>query len=502
VEIIPSEVRKGSIAIFNYVLNAFLSALVAIIATRKLSPNDFGDYQFLALYSSFFTLGISTLAWFITRFTARGYDIRKEGFILSFPIIFFSSLILFFTLLNPLSLIFQLNFLSIVSALSYFISLSFFNFVSSIIQGKDISKPSIGNLIQAFFRVLFLFIAIYILLIQPSVALFLFLSAASTILGSLYLLSTLLNIDGKESKGILYDSLKKLWHFPLFLNLVVTLMLYDSIYLSIFISSTLPLAYFRAAYIIANLVTYSQSIAVAYYRSFLEKESYERIPQAIKAMSLFSFLSAFLIISLGDLLLGILRPTYALSYYTLILLSLAFIIGNFSTLFSNTILSMDKVDIDTYSKKYRESYFYFIFKVLLLQIIIQYSWLTILGIFSKMYIIEPYVISLFWSMSWLFGNLISCILLYYKLKNLFIFKFPTKNILIYLFTNIIPCIVVIFFKPKQIYQNVYLQLLSTIPYAFLYMIIFLSLLIFFDKSMRTKLRSFIKLTINHFKFSF
>jgi len=57
--------------------------------------------------------------------------------------------------------------------------------------------------------------------------------------------------------------------------------------------STLPIAFFRTAYVVSNSINYVQAFTNVYYREFLSKGDVKQLEQAIKTNILYTTLICF-----------------------------------------------------------------------------------------------------------------------------------------------------------------------------------------------------------------
>ncbi|HLI45748.1 MAG TPA: hypothetical protein VKU94_00975, partial [Geobacterales bacterium] len=161
--------------------------------------------------------------------------------------------------------------------------------------------------------------------------------------------------------------------------------------------------------------------------------------------------------------------------------------------------SMERLDIDTGIKKYKDSYFYTVLKIIIIQLLVQYSILTSIGLISKIYVIDAHLLAFYWALAWLLGNIIACSLFYLKLKSVYDFNFPYKAVAKYLFASLVPSLVAFIIKPKQVSLNFFLQLLNAIIPIAVYFIVFLASLMLLDKSMRSRIYLLIRTALNYFK---
>jgi hypothetical protein len=485
-EEIPSVIRKGGLSLIYYGLTAFISMLVSLIATRKLEPTEFGTYQFLVIYASFFNLGVNSLGWFLTRFIARGYDVRKEAIKIGLPLILVSDLLLFISLVFVSKASIALNFNLVLLTFLLFLTQSLFLLIIGAIQGIDVSIVYMGNLIQAISRLFLLFVGIYILFEKLSVEFFILVILIANLIATIFLITKFLKFKGIEQRGSLINTFKRFWYVPFLNSLFVSMIIYDSVLMTILLSSTITLAFFRSAYIIASVVGYIQVFVQAYYREFLEKDSIKGLTQAIKVLVLLSAMITFLIMSIGDLLLAILRPLYVSSYLPLILLSISFFMGNMASLFGSSILSLEKTDLYTSERSFKNTQFYTVTKVLLYQTVFQYTGIIFLAYLSKIFALEPVVIAVYWSLVWLMANILTFSLYYKKLRDLHLITFPSVSVGKYVVISMISSIITYIMKPRGISANLFSQFFISSLYALIYLAIFFSLLLLLDENIRKR----------------
>jgi len=227
-EEIPSVIRKGGLSLVYYSLTVFLSMIISLIATRKLEPIEFGTYQFLVILASLFNLGISSLGWFLTRFIARGYDVKKEAIKIGSLLILVSDLLLFLFLIFVTNISIPMSFNLILLTVLLFFSQSLFLLFANAIQGIDVSITYLSNVIQAIARLSLLFIGIYILFEKLSVEIFIVVIFIANLLAAIFLFAKLLKFKGRHQKNVLMNTFKKFWYVPFLNSLFISMIIYDS----------------------------------------------------------------------------------------------------------------------------------------------------------------------------------------------------------------------------------------------------------------------------------
>lgn len=486
---LPSVIERSITSLLIYFLTALISFATTLIATRKLVPVDFGLYQFLLVMSSLFLILVNSLSWFIVRFTARGYSVFKEALIYGVRFTFISDLLLIASLLAVDLYFFKIGYPLLLLVFFLFFSQSLFFIFSSFLLGNNPVLSYVANLIQAAIKLALLAIFIFIFLFRVSVELLLSAFIISNLIASIYPLF----ITQESQKNLLKKDLRfslhrNLW-FPFIWILIASFSYYDASLMAILLSSTLPIAYFRSAFIVSFPITYLQTFVINYYKEFLEKGKLVYLQQAIKTIFLFGSMLLFLIISLGNLLLSILRPEYNLSYLSSIFLAISFMLGNIISLFEYSIQSIEKRDLEEMVGSLKKSMLFKIIKIKLIQLVFQFSTLAFLAYLSKIYNFSAFMIATYWSLVWVFFSLIGVFLYSLELRKLNMFQFPFISVLKYLMSGLISCLAILFIKPAEFPNQLIAQLLVISPLIALYMAVFFLILLAVDKSVRIATKS-------------
>ncbi|MFZ8849338.1 MAG: hypothetical protein ACO2OV_03780 [Thermoproteota archaeon] len=470
-------IKTGLINLVLFIAIVFASFIVAIMSTRKLTPAEFGTYQFLINFSSYFLILSSTLSWFATRFTARKINIIQKLFIYCFEGIIFLSIIFFVVLYFINENVFYIGYNLIILTLLFMITMQIYNIFLGIMSGYNVVTSSFGNFIQAIIRLGLLLIIIYLLFIKISIEIILLVFVISNLVAIIFFATKTKSIRNYEKGDEKFKkAIRELWFFPFLTFLVGLFVFYDSVIVALFLANTLPLAYFRTAIIIVNIVNYIQALLSSFYKKYLETINEYNVRLGFKIVSIYLSFTVPLIIALGDILLAILRLDYITSYYALIILTIVFAIGNFSHLLTLLIQAKEKE-----TEELNKENFFKLLKIDIFSLFIQYAVLAIVLFLAKNYLQEPYLIAFLWSFAWLSNSINSFILKYKLFKEELNIKIPLRNILKYTVSGIISGIVLFILKPKSIGITFIENFFNAIIYSFIYLIIFLIIFYFIDK---------------------
>jgi hypothetical protein len=274
--------------------------------------------------------------------------------------------------------------------------------------------------------------------------------------------------------------------FPLLTFLITSITFYDAAIVTLALSNTLPLAYFRTAFIISNIVNYVQAIFPPFYKKYLETISPVNILLGIKVLSIYLFLVSPLIIALGEHMLAILRLDYLPSYNTLVILTIVAVLGNFAYFF-NLIIQAKEKETEVINK----DKFLKLVKIDLSSLILQYIVLTIVLIIAKIYRPDPPFIAFLWSLAWLSFSINSFILRYKIFVKEIQIKIPLNSVIKYAIPGIISGIILYIIKPKLIALSFLESIINVILYSFIYLLIFLVIIYFLDRKIIYKIFSII-----------
>jgi len=485
-------IKKGLFSLFLLLLTVFFSFLVALIATRKLLPSDFGIYQFLLNFIGFFSILNLSLGWFSTRYIARGIDVRKETLIYSLYLNVLATASYLSIALIVSSYLFKIdNYLILLSSL-LLLTNNFIITQTGIINGYDPKYTYLGNAIQSLFKLTPLIILLFILFFKLTIELIFYVLILSNLITITFLFLILKRINIYIKSKDYIKKFKNFWYIPLLSFIIGSFSFYDGVFVTIILASSLPIAFFRTAFIVSNIINYFQVFIPFYYKKMLEEEPKKFLVNGIKTLGLFSTLSLGLIFSMGDYLTGILRKEYVNSYLTACILSFAFFIGNFANIISQAILSFEKADVLEINKKYKETLFYKINKYGFISLLLQYSYLIILLLIVRDKNFEPYTISFLWAFAWLLLNSSLFYLNYKLMKKILNIKFPILDIIKYIAYILPASLFIYFYKQKEIEASFLNVLTTAIIYAGIYFIFSSLIILIFEKNIRKRVINLLK----------
>jgi O-antigen/teichoic acid export membrane protein len=488
-EELPTTLKKGGLSLLFNVMTVLFLTGVTIVATRKLEPADYGLYQFILALAQYSLILINIDTWFATRYLARNNDIRKEAILIGFIFTTLESVI-FFIILFYLRNVFSFNQSIILTGTIYIAIVLISAVLNSLSFSINVVNYYVTNFIQAITRFFILLLLIYLTHFNISVELLIVVIILSIVVSLPYQIRAILRFKSNQSNNRnikLRNIIKRLWYYPVLVSLISILALNDSVFMGLLLFSTLPIAFFRTAYVVSNSINYVQAFTNVYYREFLSKGDVKQLEQAIKTNILYTTLICFLIFAEGNLIISIFRPIYVLSYNAAIILAFSFIFLNLSNLLSQAILGFERSDIEVESKlNFKDSAFFSNFKVDLYSLILQYIFLTLIIFITKNLNLEAYQVAIFWSIAWLATYIFSFILRFKLAKKYIQFHFPLVQALKYSIISLISGIVIFLIRPYTILGPIYYQIGVALFYALMYIIIYLPLILSLDKSFRRR----------------
>jgi Polysaccharide biosynthesis protein. len=490
-EELPITIKKGGLSLILNILTVLFLIGVTLIATRKLDPEDYGLYQFVLSLTQYSWILLGIVTFFSSRQIARGNNVLKESITIGFTVILLETLVFLF-LFYLLKNIFELNvYLIIISSIYAFILMTSYLF-NSIVFSINVVASYFLNFIQAVSRFFIILLLLYFLNFPINVETFIIALLLSILLTFPYYIKEIKKIRTSNSNIKLISLIKSLWYYPLITSIVSVAASNDTVFMGIFLASTLPIAFFRVAYFVSNPINYVQAITSVYYREFLERKDLKLFEQSIKTNLLYTTMICFLIFGEGNIVISIFRPVYLQSYTTAIILAFSFILLSLSNLFSQAILGFEKEDVENTKKLFKKSLFYFNFKVDLFSLIFQYALLTILVYFSKSYSLESHTIAFYWSIIWLSVSIFSFLNRLNLFRKHYKFNFPLKYVIRYIIASFVAGLLVYYLRPNIVVGQLYYQIGIAVLFALLYFAIYVPLLLFLDKSIRRRFLILVK----------
>jgi Polysaccharide biosynthesis protein. len=207
-------VRTGLFNLILFLTIVLANFIIAIISTRKLTPQEFGTYQFLINFSSYFLIFSLTLGWFATRFTARKINIIREVLVYSFLIIILSSLIFLISLYLINEKVINIGYDLIILTLFFMITMQIINVFLGIGYGYNVLISTLGNFLQSIVRLIVLLIIIYLLFAKISIVVILLTFIISNLLVIVYFSFIIQAIKNYKKEGTKFkETVHKLWFF-------------------------------------------------------------------------------------------------------------------------------------------------------------------------------------------------------------------------------------------------------------------------------------------------
>jgi O-antigen/teichoic acid export membrane protein len=455
----------GLITFLSRIISVFTGFVFITLVTRNLTLDDFGAWQYILLLTSYMTFPQSVVNYWITRYIARELKAAKTGLILS---LVFSLIGLgVFLLISPPAAD------SVNISLNYFLIASFVipilgteTSLEAIAHGCAPQLAGYGFLIFEITKVISGFITIFYLrtglfgaivsLLFSYIAqtMFLFVSLRSHIIG---------DFDGNMAKKWM-----KIGWIPLYGGAASFLASLDALIVILLISSSEPMAFWRAASTITGIVGYSSLLASALYPKLLAGGDKRDVETSLNLVLMFAIPSLIGALILAEPLLRILRYEYDVAANILRINALLVFLGSLTTVLNSIVTGTEKADVEETS--FRRllksrlfllptiSYVYLAFYLPLVYIITLMLKNTAI---ESLYVNIPLILNI---VAFLFY--IPVFIYSYRLAHRVLpFKFPVKHTGKYILASTILAAILILFYPHSTIETVLMVLLSAIIYC-------------------------------------
>lgn len=411
--------------------------LFTLITTRSLSPVEFGTWNLIGALITYVTIVEPIASYWSTREIARGIESGRTAFfssgifsaggVLAYVIIAYfisgqvhadKSVVLFAGILVPA--IFLNKTLTAINlawkpqSTSYgTLAFEFTKVPSALLFVYFLHMGLLGAILSTFVAT---FVSIMILLVYARE-----------------------KIRERVKKELLRKWLRLSWLsvYPAISNLVFYL---DVVVFSIMSGSVIGLAFYSTSFTIASLGAYAALISRAVYTKLLEGGKVKHLEDNLLRFFYLAFpLSAISIVFAKPALFA-LKPVYVIAVPVVIFLTLRALLHTVDGLFYQSLLGIEKVDIDENSKfkDYLKSNLFFVPTIILIQVSVYVIALLLGLLFLKQYAHETIDLVIYWSIISV-GTQIPFTIYYYLLTRKFI-KFKINSIL--LLKYILVCVVV------------------------------------------------------------
>jgi O-antigen/teichoic acid export membrane protein len=291
------------------------------------------------------------------------------------------------------------------------------------------------------------------------------------------------------NKQIIKRWLKLAW-LPAFITFAGYLATFDGLVVTIITGSTLALANFRAANVIATLVSYVGAFTFGLYPKMIEGGggALSESRYVTKLIMLFSLPMATGLFILGIPLLSILGPVYANAYMVLWLGIPFMVVGSLHQVFQSILTAREKVDVIVKSsfKDYMKSRLFIVPEIVLIGNIIGLIVLIPVSYWLALNHASPVTLAVAWSIIALVVSSPSLIIEWKMMqKSNSTFDFPWKNTAVYTLASIAMAIVMIASGAHDIlYKSTVELVLKLLAYGLLAIAVYTPIVFVVDKEFR------------------
>ncbi|MDA4130284.1 MAG: hypothetical protein OK457_05900, partial [Thaumarchaeota archaeon] len=342
-------VRRSGLVSFAVRLSSTITGLVfVVLVTSNLSTADFGLWQLISKTVGYVIFPVVILTFWTTRYRARGTKLGKTVFVAS---LLFSVVLTFVYLLVSLAVVGSVTpragptsnlFFFLISTPQialYLVALT----LEGILWGSRPEGASVGFGVFEISKVFLGWFTVGVLRLSLTGAILtIILAQVCQIITVLVL--TRGEYSDKVSFSMISTMLKTGW-VAVLNNLQPLVVTFDFLIVAIISGSTIPLAFYGAAYTLAGVITYSGFLSTGLYAGILSgRDPNTHTAQVLELQYLFIFPMVIGEIILARPLLNLLNPSYTSGVPILIILSIGAALLSIGQTFDSVILGTDTTD--------------------------------------------------------------------------------------------------------------------------------------------------------------
>lgn len=462
----------GLVAFASRILSVFTGLGFMTALTRNVPLTEFGVWQYIFLLAFYFTFPGGISNYWVTRYIARGFKAAKTGLTINLT---FSTLSLAILLLispyaaktvNTNPMYFTLGSFMIPAML----------LVSSLEAIAGGCVPHVTSYGSATFEITKVILGL-ITIVYMKTGLY---GAISSIIMA-YLAQAiflLVSLRGYVAEGNIEWNTAKKWlrtgWVPIYTYLVSLLMSLDAFIVTLLTFSSEPIALWKAALMITNVVGYSTLLASALYPKLLSGGSEKDVETSFKLVLMLAVPSTVGALLLAEPLLKIFKFEYVAASMILRVSTLTVFLGCIGGVLNSVIIGTEK--IDTEDVPFRKLLKSRLFLLPTLSYIYAFTYLPLIYAFTTVIInlhIEPVYVNVVLACN-LVALLASTPILIYKYrlaKRVLPFKFPIKSLAKYAVASAVLACILILFYPKGFFQTMMLVLTGAFAYFLILFII-------------------------------
>jgi len=483
---------SGIVLFISRILGLVTGMIFTTIVTRRLSIQEFGDWQYISVIFSYFILPSSFIGFWLIRHIARGEKLATTGLLLNLIFSIPATLIYIITA-GPASEVGGISpffFMVITPQISIMYMSTLLESAASGIKPHLVGYGSIvfecAKISLGAIFVLNMRLSLMGALISIEIAYFLQISFMAVTIRHEFTRSF--------SKAVARKWLMLLW-LPLFSSLSYQMQQLDSLIVTIVTRSTDPIAMLKAAQVFSTIVYYSTHVASALYPRLLAGGGRSDEETSIRLVSLLALPSMFGAIVLADPLLAILKKAYIEAAIVLRISAITTAIVSLTTIAEMAILASEKIDIseNVNLKGYLKSKLalipilgFFHNGVYLLTVFVMASYLSAIGA-------RPASIATAIAVTGLIVTIPMAIYKWRLSMRAISIKFPLKSIMTYGTASAVMSILILLMNPSEaVSTEVGKVILGLIPKIVLGGVTYIILITILDEEPKIIMRGFLR----------
>src|SRR5919204_1252176 len=483
---------SGLISFTSRILSLFTGIIFITLVTRHLSQSDFGLWQLILSIVTYSVLPNVIIDYWLIRDLARGERHATTAVLFSLFLSFGGMAMYILISLLSISKVGTGHFSFFIVALAQ-VPLSYLSItLQTISQASRPQSVGVAFIIFEGVKVTFAVFAFFQFGITLNVAIIAVLFALVAQCTVLFIMQPRNLYHRSFNIQVVKRWLKLAW-LPAFITIAYYLATFDGLIITMITGSTLALANYTAANVIATLVSHAGAFTFALYPKMIGgggsgAGALSDSRYVTKVILLFSIPIATGLYILGVPLLSVLGPVYANAYMVLWIGIPFMILGSIQQVFESILMAGEKVDVIAKSsfKDYRKSR---LFKVPEITLIGNIVGLPLVGIISYWLMLNhasPVTIAVAWSSIALAASCIGLIIKWIMMQRSNItFDFPWKNTIIYAGGSVAMALVLISGGAHNISYKSTVDLVKKIlEYAVLAIAIYTPIVFVLDKEFR------------------
>ncbi|SRR5579885_328518 len=303
-----TRLRYSGLVVFGARIASLLTGFMfTAIVTNKLSETDFGIWQAVQTAQNYPSFLIPVVSYWTVRYFARGTDVGRTGLI--------SSIIL----AAPASLIYIVTSLFFVASLKtlflYFligwIQIPLFFMVGFLESVSQATKPPIQSyaFLSAEIAKLVFAVPLLIFLKQGLETVIIVIVLTQIVQVTMLLVLNRKHLVSKFDFKLVKHWLKLSW-IPITATVPSVIYTIDVAVVTYLTKSATSIAYYKAAYLLSNMITYSQYLAIALYPKILKGGDSKDVESILKMILMFIIPISLGVYFVSDQLLYLLKSSY------------------------------------------------------------------------------------------------------------------------------------------------------------------------------------------------